>query len=88
MTLSDGMIEVTVERRGDELYVESAEPVDVGDLAGLGILDPVDPELVLVGENLFLRAGRFGAFASETSLASVTDTVRAAHADFVFASRD
>lgn len=86
--LADGtsvgaQLPVVVETRGTELYVEASEPVDIGDLGPIGWADPEDPELVLVGENLFLRAGRFGAFATEATLDRVSTDIRAAHAHFV-----
>ncbi|MBB1495101.1 hypothetical protein J4N02_00750 [Propioniciclava sp. MC1595] len=79
---------VSVERRGAELYLEVTESVDIGDFGTVGWADPVDPELVLVGENLFLRAGRFGAFATDATLEQVAQVIRRAYREFVEAARD
>ena len=86
----DGLtaLPVLVERRGGELYLEVAEPVGIGDLRAVGWADPVDPELVLVGENLFLRAGRFGAFATDATLEQVAQVSRRAHREVIEAARD
>ena len=59
-----------------------------GDFGTVGWADPVDPELVLVGENLFLRAGRFGAFATDATLEQVAQVIRRAYREFVEAARD
>ncbi|HHU38642.1 MAG TPA: hypothetical protein GXZ45_05105 [Propionibacterium sp.] len=82
MTVGDRVTTpVTIEQHGDEVYVEVVARLE-GSFDGLGWADPVDPELVLVGENLFLRAGRFGAFATEGTVDAVSRQVRAAHQEF------
>ncbi len=82
------VLPITIEQRGGELWVEACVPLHLGGVDGFGWQDPHDPELVLVGENLFLRGGRFGAFATEATVQQVIADVRAAHRDFEDAARD
>lgn len=81
-------LSLVVERRDGEFYIEMRRPIGVGEVPAFGQFDGGGQDLVAVGDNLFLRADRLGAFATEANLPQVSADVRAAYWDYRCAALD